>query len=315
LVLSVSGHPDVSRQSPASSPRVLNEPIGASIRNSPSDSENSVVQLGRRASGFVVDSGAVKLERALRSIDSNRGGSKSNLCLEVVFITLVDIGKSSQSGSRVGSVIVARSSILGSVGIRSFGVNSLVGNDVSHGLSHKSSFTSLVSLSSGAIHQVLFGQRNEALGGKEVATFGRTGGGERPARSALFLVLNGSNGALGSPIKRNGESRRSRMSNVDLGGNISSAKIDSGKFISGEVSKLVHGNGESLSGLVVSLNEVHVRFEDSISVLEFIVGIGLLVLLHPKGEGGLIFEFGETEDEGNQKGREDKELHCAVTRG
>lgn len=53
--------------------------------------------------------------------------------------------------------------------------------------------TYLVSVAGGAIHQVLLGIRDELSALDEVDTLNGTSGGERPARSALALVLDGWN--------------------------------------------------------------------------------------------------------------------------
>jgi len=161
-VVVVSGHPDESVESPISSPRVLDDPVVRSAVYSPSNGKNSVVELRGRAIWVTVDSRVVELEGGLRSIDGNRGWSQINLGLEIVLVSLVYVGVRLQSGSNVLGVEVA-SSILSSVGIAGLGINSLVRNDVVHGLSHESSITSLVSLRSRAIHEVLLGQRNEFL--------------------------------------------------------------------------------------------------------------------------------------------------------
>jgi hypothetical protein len=46
----------------------------------------------------------------------------------------------------------------------------------------------------------LLGKWDELTGLLEVLTFQGAGGGERPARATLTLILNRSNVALGSPV-------------------------------------------------------------------------------------------------------------------
>jgi len=169
LVVEVSGHFDVSVHSPVSSPRVLNQPEGGSRVNTPSNGEDSVIKLRSAASWLVVDSRAVELEGVLRSIDGNRGWSSGDLNLEIVLITRVDIDEALKGGTRVGSAVAA-SSILSGVWVARLSVDSSVGDNVGHGLSHESSIASLVSLRSGAIHQVLLRERDKLLCGDHVAT-------------------------------------------------------------------------------------------------------------------------------------------------
>jgi len=199
VVVLVSAHPDVTVLSPARSPGVLNNPVIRSAAGSPSDGQDSVIQLSGRASWLVVDSRSVQLEGSLRSVNGNRGGTNSNLGLEIALVSRVDVDESSGSTSTVGWVVLA-SSILGGVRIRSLGVKTLVGDDVGHGLSHETSVASLVSLRPRAIHQILLRERGEFALAEEVASLGGSSGGKGPARSALLLVLDLSDGTLGSPI-------------------------------------------------------------------------------------------------------------------
>ena len=53
---------------------------------------------------------------------------------------------------------------------------------------------------SGAVHQVLLREGDEVTGLEGVSTFGGSGGGERPAASALALVLDGCHDVLASPV-------------------------------------------------------------------------------------------------------------------
>lgn len=72
VVVSVTGHPDVTRLAPGVTPAVLHDPIVRGARCSVSDSEDSVVQLAGRASSLVVNSRGVQLEGVVAGIDGNR---------------------------------------------------------------------------------------------------------------------------------------------------------------------------------------------------------------------------------------------------
>jgi len=101
----VTGHEDVSVLSPSGSPRVLDDPIGLVVEGSPSDSQHSVVQLRSRAVGIRVDTRGVELERGLRSVDGDGGGSNEDGVLESSLVSLVDVLEALQSGTRVGSIV------------------------------------------------------------------------------------------------------------------------------------------------------------------------------------------------------------------
>jgi len=285
----VSGHPDESVKSPVSSPGVLDDPVVSCGRNSPSNGKDSVIELRSGAIRIAVNSRVVELERRLRGINGNASGSQVDLSLEIIFVSLVNISVFGQSGSNVGSLEVA-SSVSGGVRVAGFSVHSLVGDDVVHGLSHESSVASLVSLGGGAIHQVLLRQRYKLLGSNEVASFSGTSCGERPARSALSLVLNGGNGSSGVPVPACRESLRGRSLDGFSGGEFGSQK-ELREFLNRKVSKLVHGNSECGVLGVVSINKVQVALEGSVSKHKLVMVVRLLVLLHPKSERGLVLKL------------------------
>jgi len=180
-VVVIASHPDVSLVTPIGSPGVLDDPVQVvGCISTPADSEDTVIELGGRAVRIRVDSRAVELERGLRSVDGDRGGSEVDRVLEGILITRSNVGVGSEGRSRVGSRISA-SSVSSGVWVRAFSVNSSGGNDVVHGLSHETTVATLVSLAPRAIHEVLFGEGDELLGSEEVASFGGSSGGERPA--------------------------------------------------------------------------------------------------------------------------------------
>jgi len=108
-----------------------------------------------------------------------------------------------------------------------------------------------------------------------VASFSRSSGGERPARSALSLILDSSDGTLASPVVGSGESLRvigdEFFSCVLHVGRDIDSKIDLLEFSNGKISHVVHGE---LGVLVLSIESVNiglVGLEHSVSVLEFSV--------------------------------------------
>jgi len=106
----------------------------------------------------------------MRSINGNTGWSDRDLQLEVILVTGLNIGVRGQGGSDVGLGEVA-SSILSGVGVEALGVDTLVIDDVLHGLGHETSIAALVSVRVRAVHDVLLGEGDEGLLGQEVASF------------------------------------------------------------------------------------------------------------------------------------------------
>jgi len=78
-------------------------------------------------------------------------------------------------------------------------------------------------------------------------------------------------------------------------GGVSSSQKDSREFLVGQISKFVQGDGEAEVLGIVRVDEIQIGFEGSVSHDEFIMVIRLLVLLHPKGESGLILCLREGE--------------------
>jgi len=174
--------------------------------------------------------------------------------------SLISRGKSVESlhgGSNVGLVELA-SSVLRNVGVAGLRVNTIVSNDVFEGIGHESSIASLVTVAVRAVHQVLLRETDEGLSTlKNVGSFKRSGGRERPARSALSLILDTGDGIRLAPINRGRES-----SLVGGGGDGSlgpgrgfpgsrsdsqvGSEVKGAEFLVGEVTEFVHGNSEAL---------------------------------------------------------------------
>jgi hypothetical protein len=160
-----------------------------------------MVKGGGGAGGLVVDTTVVELERRVRSINGNGHRGNNTSGQQGALRSRWDIVEAGKSGTNVGSLEFALVRASGGVRVRRFSVNSRVGDDVLESLIHETSVATLVSLGSGAIYEILFGERDEVVLGQEPSSFGGTSGRERPARSALSLILNGSDGTSGSPIK------------------------------------------------------------------------------------------------------------------
>lgn len=285
-----------------------------------------MVELRGRASGLVVNTSRVELEGLVGSIDGYGDGGLVDGGLESRLVTRRDIlvrGKGSTNVGRGEAAVVGSS---GGVRVRSLSVNSTVGDDVSEGLVHETTVATLVTLGGRAVDEVLLRKADEFASLQEVGTFGGTGGGERPARSALALVLNGGDGSLGSPVPGGGER------NVGLGvgvkrclGHVHSVGPASELFES-QVSELVKSDGESwqlisrhtencvhTGGLsVMRVNEVQVVAEDREAVLVLRKGgIDLAVGLLPLKEGLVVIALGEGESAREECDKKDCDLHIS----
>jgi len=231
----------------------------------------------------------------VRSINGNGDRGNSNGGLEGRFASRRNIVVAAEVSTNVVSVELALVRSSGGVRVRSLSINTVVLDNVLEGLVHETSLASLVSLSSGAINEVLLGEAYKGSSLQEMSTFGGTSGRERPARSALSLVLNLSDGTLGSPVKFN-TSITNVMNNRWVGvgpGDVHTAS-PALELLEGLIGELVKSNGESSSFGVPSVNEVIVVSENGESLLGFEEGlVELTVLVLPVVEGFSVLLFGE----------------------
>jgi len=274
---------------------------------SPADSEDTVVELSRRAVGVRVDSRRVELEAGLRGVDGNRGGSEVDGGLELTLVAGRNVGESGQSRSRVGSGVGA-SSVLSGVRVGRLGVDTSVGDDVLHGLSHESTVAALVALAPRAVHEVLLRERDELLGAEEVATLGGTSGGEGPARSALLLVLDGSDGTLLRPVPGGGGSSGSERGSLPVlegvSGHLEAVEVLSELSV-GHVSESVHGEGEAVVALVHAVDVLAVLGPDGVTKAHVRGRVGLALSGGPANEGDVVATV--AEESGGSTNQTDKE--------
>lgn len=242
-----------------------------------------------RAEGLVVDTGLVELEGVVAGIDGDGDGADGgNGGLEGSLGSGGDINELGQSATGVGSVVVA-GAITSSVGVlsivrdafyknkntyRSLGVKTLVLDDVGESVVHQTSVASLVALAGGAVDEVLLGEGDELAGGLEVGALEGASGGERPARAALSLILDGGHVSLGNPVDGGGVSlvalseglAGNAGSGVHLGG-----QVDGLELGVGQVTELVHSELVRVSLGVVGVDVSKVLVEDGLTA-------GLLLL-------------------------------------
>jgi len=249
-----------------------------------------MIQLGGRASWLIVDTTRIELEGLLGGIDGDGrwtnlpdGGEEGGLG------SRWDVLEAGDSGTLVGSVVLASVRSSGGVRVRGLSVNSVVRDDVLESLVHKSTIATLISLGSRAVNQVLLRERDERTLLDFPGSLHRSRGREGPARSTLALVLNWSNGSLGSPVDGgrrlgvdllDGESRGKSGGGVRDAGNVH-AIVACAELFAGHVRELVVSNSES-SALWEGLNELVVGTEDFESPVVFLLG-GVDL-----GEGNLV---------------------------
>lgn len=201
-----------------------------------------MIQIGSALS--VENTGLVELEARLISLDTDGDGLSGDCLSESLglvgsdfsaVLDLVDL-----HGVLVGALSVTSAvRVLGLVG------DSVIDN-VPHGSVHISSVASFIGVdSSSTVNQLLFGERVQGslLDGTE--SLEGTGSRECPARSALSLILEGSDDtSLSLPIDRRGERRNGlNSSSANLGGGLSPLESGVGglELLSVEIGKLVDG--------------------------------------------------------------------------
>ena len=253
---------DVSLVSPRGVPGVLDNGVGDTILNSVTDGEDTVVELVSASVGQ--DTSRVELEGGLVSLDGNGGGSGLEGLLEALLGSVdVDLALVLVSSTSAGSLVVARA-ILSSVWVVVLSHEiELLG--VGQGLVHDTTLATLGVVASSdsvvaAVNELLLREGGEDSGLLEVSSLERSSGGEGPARSALTLVLDSSDGALVSPVNGVGSGEvLVGLVNGGLGLELSLVSEQLSVLLNGPVahvivgnlvlSKLVEGNDE----LVVSL--------------------------------------------------------------
>mmetsp|Transcript_101919 Transcript_101919/g.141653 ORF Transcript_101919/g.141653 Transcript_101919/m.141653 type:complete len:366 (+) Transcript_101919:136-1233(+) len=262
VVVPVPGHHDVTRVTPASSPGVLDLPVLDTGKLAVADDQDTVVQLGGRASGLVVHTSRVELEGRVRSIDGHRdgaNGSRSLLQVRLRAGTNVLEASDGGNGGAIGSSLAG--TVFSMVGVLGLRVQTSVVDDVLEGVSHETTVATLVAVGGGAVNQLLLGARNQGLVGLEdVGTLDGTGGGERPAASALSLVLDVGDSTVGPPVNGSGDGHV--LGGLELSGHGTElgklglrhlgAQVELGEFFPGQISKLVHGHVVGVDTSVVS---------------------------------------------------------------
>jgi len=199
-LVSTASHLDVSGITPASSPGVLDDPVGTIVGISTvSDGQNSVVD-GLGAARVDVHTRAVELESLSGSVEGDRyWADGSDSVQQVVLIITSDANVAGAGGSSV-SAAVTTASISAFIRIAGFGIDSAVVLDVVVSPLDDAAVASVVSVAGTAVDQILFAEGNQLAGFTEILSFQSTSGRERPAASALSLIFNTGDESLVAPI-------------------------------------------------------------------------------------------------------------------
>lgn len=294
------GKTDETRFTPSSSPRVLDLP-GSRVRT---DEQDTVVELGEETTAGK-DASGVKLPFA--SVDGDGDGSFAESRSQSTF-TLGDIGKTGDRGNRAGSFA---GTVDGPVWIGRFRSNSTVGMDPLESIVHQASVATLVSIRTGAIYQLLLGQRHKTVSSKEFRTFDSSSGGERPARTALTLVLDSGDGTLGGPVnifeklnvRQVGFVARFKSFVTGKKGQVLTFELSSG-----QVSELSHSHGPGFSFGVVGIHGFQVLRKNAVAVEKFFNGICFTMISHKLGKFVLTISLGEStlgdDSNSSEKGKD-----------
>lgn len=201
------GHADVSTLAPVGTPAVLHGPVVHALAlerrvRAISDGEHAMIEIVLAISASIIDKDAVLVqhELVLGGIDGNADGSNSGERLvERVLIARFDVNVARARGDGVRLDELA-SALLALV--RVF----LLGREVAHrlnvveGVVHETAIAALVVELGRAVDKLLLGERDELAHETEVSALEAARRAERPAATALTLVLDGRHGALLAPI-------------------------------------------------------------------------------------------------------------------
>jgi len=307
-----AGEEDVAGQTPACAPGVLDDPVVLAVLSAVADGQDTVVELWVSATAAAGghDSRGVQLPSSGGGINGdgdwllNQGGLESN------FVVHIDVAAAGDGG-RGGASALGAGAVGGGVWVSSLSAETLVLDDPGEGVLHQTSAAALVAGGLGAVNKLLLGERSELASLEEDGTFDGAGGGKRPARSALSLVLDGGDGTLGAPINGGGESLRGNSGRGHAGGGIHAGVIlvvEGAELVQGEVSELV--DGQSVGGVLggVVANDVEVGLEDVVSLEELVSGfVFALVSFDEASEFALVLALSEgRRDDGGSKAKENE---------
>jgi hypothetical protein len=292
-------HHDVTLITPECSPRVLDNPVVISVTNN----KDTVVELG--TAWARENTAPVGLEVHLVSLNGNRDGTLGDGGGKLVLVVLGDILVTGDGDDVLGLLLLVAGTVLGSVWVVLLSVETTVLDNVLEGVVHETTVATHVAEGAGAVNELLLREGDELAGGDGVGTLDGTGGGERPAGTALALVLDWGDGTLGSPVDRgSGLGGEENLVALTLGHG--GGKVELLEFSRGEISELVDAKSvgvKTTGSLVVVLVDVsNVVSIDLHAVGLLLSGVGLLESLLELRE----LHGGSHGDDG---GKDDDDLH------
>jgi len=197
-LIATLGDTDVASLTPAWAPGVLDDPVRGGVGIIEANNEDTVVDLVGDAVGQ--DSTSVGLEGG--GVDGN--GQRSVVVHEGGHVVLVlgdiDVSVNLSAEDLSGEVAGGDDAISRDIGVRSGSddLSVLVGEQPLEGVLHQTTVAALVN--GVARDELLLGEGGQVVTGEEPLALNASGGGERPARSALALILDVGDGTLGTPV-------------------------------------------------------------------------------------------------------------------
>jgi len=192
--LSISLHSEVTFLTPCGAPGVLEHPVVLTFLGTISDNEDTVIE-GSTAE-MLHDTTEIKLEEDGTGINGDGDWSLSDGSLKSRWALWGNVNEGFDLDGTTLSSASAISTLVWVLGLGldwgSFGIGESV--------VHKTTIATHVTLSGGAVNELLLGEGSESSGLDLVSTLHGTGGRERPAGTARSLVLNTSDGTLGDPV-------------------------------------------------------------------------------------------------------------------
>jgi len=300
---------DVTLLTPAGTPRVADDVVVNTVLGTITDSEDTVVELSTALGGD--DTTSVELEGSTRSSKSNGDGLLSNSSSEGSSTLLDGLITVEVLGRDDDVSLGSRASLVTSlVGVRSKGSSTVV-TEVLKGAVHQTTVATLVLvLATSAVNKLLLRELDELVTTEDVSRLDSSNSGESPARTALALILNGTNDlTLLAPV--NG-SRSTE--GVDLDGSLTTDGGANGlelgvssELISGHISELSDTHGEGLVTLSVVLEDGgKVVLEGGVLGEEVLGLVLLLVGVDEASEEELVLSLGERSRSNSSRGSNKK---------
>ena len=215
----------------------------------------------------------------MASIATDTGPTVATGLLQLRLVERLNLNVAYSSGSTLGSS-VRTVSFFGLVRVVSLRLDTTVDGNVRERVRHQTTVAAIVSLSSGAVNQVLLTQGNQFTTSTEMLTFQGASGGKRPARTTHSLVLDGGDVAMLAPVNSGWkcvgvlvlrEQKVSAQTMVLAAQGLDLSQTLALEFLVSKITKLVHLDLVGKVALVQSLNFLQVVLEDLTTKLLLVV--------------------------------------------